>query len=223
MKGINTGSWWKFFIFPAKNTLSLIRNAERHFYSPLRKTFLFFLLIKYLKIKKHSPIQVNALSKFSYFVVYDAYSETLAYLLKCNRPQLYFHVGMGTQSPSSLKPVNNTKLSKWQYCACRTIFLLIYQSPATARYALEMSPSKCCSSKGFFPWTHHLWYMVALFAPILSFWWRFPPPLYDFDGAFCHHFLSSDFIVILFRFQISKNGGAKWSHFWIPGALFAPK
>ena len=86
----------KFFIFPAKNTLSLIRNAERHFYSPLRKTFLFFLLIKYLKIKKHSPIQVNALSKFSYFVVYDAYSETLAYLLKCNCQQLYFHVGMGT-------------------------------------------------------------------------------------------------------------------------------
>ena len=96
MKGINTGSWWKFFIFPAKNTLSLIRNAERHFYSPLKKTFLFFLLIKYLKIKKHSPIQVNALSKFSYFVVYDAYSETLAYLLKCNCLQLYFHVGMGT-------------------------------------------------------------------------------------------------------------------------------
>ena len=24
----------------------------------------------------------------------------------------------------------------------------------------------------------------ALFAPILSLWWRFPPPLYDFDGAF---------------------------------------
>ena len=35
----------------------------------------------------------------------------------------------------------------------------------TARYALEMSPSKCCSSRGFFPWTHHLWYMVALSAP----------------------------------------------------------
>ena len=33
----------------------------------------------------------------------------------------------------------------------QTIFLLIYQYPATARYALEMSPSKCCSSKGFFP------------------------------------------------------------------------
>ena len=86
----------KVFYFSRPNTLSLIRNAERHFYSPLRKTFLFFLLIKYLKIKKHSPIQVNALSKFSYFVVYDAYSETLAYLLKCNCLQLYFHVGMGT-------------------------------------------------------------------------------------------------------------------------------
>lgn len=36
---------------------------------------------------------------------------------------------------------------------------------------------------------------------------------YDFDGAFCHHFLSFDFIVILFRFKISKNGGTKWSHF----------
>ena len=50
---------------------------------------------EYLKIKKHSPIQVNALSKFSYFVVCDAYSETLACLLKCNCQQLYFHVGMG--------------------------------------------------------------------------------------------------------------------------------
>ena len=92
-------------------------------------------------------------------------------------------------------------------------FLLIYQSPATARYALEMSPSKCCSSKGFFPLTLCLLYVVALFAPILSFWWRFLPPLYDFDGAFCPHFLCSDFIVILFRFQILKNGGAKWGHF----------
>ena len=36
------------------------------------------------------------LSKFSYFVVCDACSETLAYLLKCNCLQLYFHVGMGT-------------------------------------------------------------------------------------------------------------------------------
>ena len=104
----------------------------------------------------------------------------------------------------------------------QTIFLLIYQFPATARYSLEMSPSKCCSSKGLFPWTLCLLYVVTLFAPILSFWWRFPPPLYDFDGAFCHHFLCSDFIVILFRFQISKNGGAKWSHFWIPGALSPP-
>lgn len=91
-----------------------------------------------------------------------------------------------------------------------------------ARYALEMSPSKCCSSKGLFPWTLCLLYVGALFAPILSFWWRFPPPLYDFDGAFCPHFLCSDFIVILFRFQILKNGGAKWNHFWIPGALSAP-
>lgn len=47
----------------------------------------------------------------------------------------------------------------------QTIFLLIYQSPATARYALEMSPSKCCSSKGLFPWTLCLLYVVALFAP----------------------------------------------------------
>ena len=92
----------------------------------------------------------------------------------------------------------------------------------TARYALEISPSKCCSNKGFFPWTLCLLYVVALFTTILSFWWRFPSPLYDFDGAFCHHFLCSNFIVILFRFQISKNGGAKWSHFWIPGALSAP-
>ena len=92
----------------------------------------------------------------------------------------------------------------------------------TARYALEMSPSKCCSSKEFFPLTLCLLYVVALFAPILSFWWRFPPPLYDFDGAFCHHFLCSDFIVILFRFQISKNVGTKWSHFHYLGAPSAP-
>ena len=67
MKGINTGSWWKFFIFPAKNTLSLIRNAERHFYSPLRKIFLFFRLIEYLKTKKHSPIPGECLIKISLF------------------------------------------------------------------------------------------------------------------------------------------------------------
>ena len=40
--------------------------------------------------------QVNALSKFYYFVVCDAYPETLMCLLKCNCQQLYFHVGMGT-------------------------------------------------------------------------------------------------------------------------------
>ena len=85
----------KIFIFSCQKYPYIKRNAERHFYSPLRKTFLFLRLIKYLKIKKHSPIQVNALSKFSYFVVCDAYSETLACLLKCNCQQLYFHVGMG--------------------------------------------------------------------------------------------------------------------------------
>ena len=104
----------------------------------------------------------------------------------------------------------------------QTIFLLIYQSPATARYALEMSPSKCCSSMGLFPWTLCLLYVVALFAPLLSLWWCFPPPLYDFDGAFCHHFLSSDFIVILFRFQISKNGGRKMEPFLNSGGRFSP-
>ena len=34
-----------------------------------------------------------------------------------------------------------------------------------ARYALEMSPSKCCSSKGLFPWTLCLLYVVALSTP----------------------------------------------------------
>ena len=92
-------------------------------------------------------------------------------------------------------------------------YSFLYQSQATARYALEMSPSKCCSSKGILPLSPLLCNVGALFAPILSFWWRFLPPLYDFAGAFCPHFLCSDFIVILFRFQISKNGGAKWSHF----------
>ena len=86
----------KNFYFSCPKYPYIKRNAERHLYSPLRKTFLFFLLIKYLKIKKHSPIQVNALSKFPYFVVCDAYPEMLAYLLKCNCLQLYFHVGMGT-------------------------------------------------------------------------------------------------------------------------------
>ena len=86
----------KIFIFPAKNTLSLIRNAERHFYSPLRKIFLFFRLIEYLKAKNTHLFQVNALSKFSYFVVCDAYPDMPAYLLKYNCQQLYFHVGMGT-------------------------------------------------------------------------------------------------------------------------------
>ena len=155
----------KIFYFSCKKYPFINTKRWKVFLQPLRKTFLLFQLIEYLKTKNTHLFQWYVLSKFSYFVVCDAYSETLAYLLKCNRLQLYFHVGVGTQSPSSLKPVNNTKLSKWQYCACRTIFLLIYQSPATARYALEMSPSKCCSSKGFFPWTHHLWYMVALFAP----------------------------------------------------------
>ena len=86
----------KVFYFSRPNTLSLIRNAERHFYSPLMKFFKFFRLIEYLKTKNTHLFQVNALSKFPYFVVCDAYSETLAYLLKCNCLQLYFHVGMGT-------------------------------------------------------------------------------------------------------------------------------
>ena len=92
----------------------------------------------------------------------------------------------------------------------------------TARYALEMSPSKYCSSKGFFPWTLCLLYVVALFATILSFWWHFPPPLYDFDGAFCHHFLCSDFIVILFRFQISKTGAQNGAIFEFRWSLDLP-
>ena len=50
----------------------------------------------HLKQKNTHLFQVNALSKFHYFVVCDAYSETLACLLKCNCLQLYFHVGMGT-------------------------------------------------------------------------------------------------------------------------------
>ena len=62
----------------------------------LRKFFYFFRLIEYFKKKTLTYSQVNALSKFPYFVVCDACSETLAYLLKCNCLQLYFHVGMGT-------------------------------------------------------------------------------------------------------------------------------
>ena len=58
--------------------------------------FLFFRLIEYLKTKNTHLFLVNALSKFPYFVVYDAYSDIPAYLLKCNCLQLYFHVGMGT-------------------------------------------------------------------------------------------------------------------------------
>jgi hypothetical protein len=64
--------------------------------------------------------------------------------------------------------------------------------------------------------------VVALFAPILSFWWRFLPPLYDFDGAFCHHFLCSDFIVILFRFQISKTGAQNGAIFEFWGRFSPP-
>ena len=69
---------------------------EGHKYRLLMKIFLFFRLIEYLKTKNTHLFQVNALSKFPYFVVYDAYPDMPAYLLKYNCQQLYFHVGMGT-------------------------------------------------------------------------------------------------------------------------------
>ena len=53
-------------------------------------------------------------------------------------------------------------------------------------------------------------------------WGCFPPPLYDFDGAFCPHFLCSDFIVILFRCQILKNRGRKMEPFLNSGGRFSP-
>ena len=42
-------------------------------------------------------------------------------------------------------------------------------------------------------------------------------------GAFCPHFLCCDFIVILFRFQISKNGGRKMEPFLNSGGAFRPQ
>ena len=110
-----------------------------------------------------------------------------------------------TPSPKNLPP---------RYSAVLVALILLR---LTARYALEMSPSKCCSSKGLFPWTLCLLYVGALFAPILSLWWRFPPPLYDFDGAFrppnsesggtfCPH--SRYVAKIQFRFTIHTN----WSY-----------
>ena len=121
----------KIFYFSCKKYPFINTKRWKVFLQPLRKTFFTFSVNWIFENKKNTHLfQWYALSKFSYFVVCDAYSETLAYLLKCNRLQLYFHVGMGTQSPSSLKPVNNTKLSKWQYCACQTIFLLNISVPS---------------------------------------------------------------------------------------------
>lgn len=42
-------------------------------------------------------------------------------------------------------------------------------------------------------------------------------------GTFCPHFLCSNFIVILFRFHISKNGGCKMEPFLNPGGAFRPQ
>lgn len=54
-------------------------------------------------------------------------------------------------------------------------------------------------------------------------WGRFLPPFYHFGGAFCPHFLCSDFIVILFRFQISKKRGRKMEPFLNSGGAFRPQ
>ena len=84
---------------------------------------------------------MNALSKFPYFVVCNTYSETLACLLKCNCQQLYFHVGMGTLSPSSLLLVSNTKLSKRQYCFTRVdLALVVHMNSYNNRPKWALSP-----------------------------------------------------------------------------------
>lgn len=92
----------KIFIFSCQKYPYIKRNAERHFYSPPDEKFLFFRLIEYMKTKNTHLFQVNALSKFPYFVVYDSYPNMPAYLLKCNCQQLYFHVGMGATGPVDL-------------------------------------------------------------------------------------------------------------------------
>jgi hypothetical protein len=54
--------------------------------------------------------------------------------------------------------------------------------------------------------------VVALFAITLLVWWHFPPPLFHFDGTFCHH---EFFFAYL-------SGGAFCRHFAVLTALFAP-
>ena len=72
------------------------------------------------------------------------------------------------------------------------------------------------------PFVYYMWWCF-LPPPFYHFGGAFRPPLYDFDGAFCHHFLCSDFTVILFKFQISKNGGCKMEPFLNSGGAFRPQ
>ena len=113
-----------FYFFLSKIPLHKTKRWEA-FLQPPDEIFLFFSVNWILKNKKHSPIPVNALSKFHYFVVYDAYSNIPAYLLKYYCQQLYFHVDMGATGPVDLCLVSNTKLSKWQYCNTRVDLALV--------------------------------------------------------------------------------------------------
>ena len=87
----------------------------------------------------------------------------------------------------------------------QTIFLLIYQSPATARYALEMSPSKCCSSKGLFPWTLCLLYLGALFAPTQEILLKYRLDLPYIQIGIEISPIPRDLIIVIFYYQISIN------------------
>ena len=87
----------------------------------------------------------------------------------------------------------------------QTIFLLIYQSPATARYALEMSPSKCCSSKGLFPWTLCLLYLGALFAPTQEILLKYSLDLPYIQIGIEISPIPRDLIIVIFYYQISLN------------------
>ena len=84
-----------FYFFLSKTPLHNTKRWEA-FLQPPEEIFLFFRLIEYLKTKNTHLFTGECLIKILYFVVCDTYSETLAYLLKCNCLHLYFHVGMGT-------------------------------------------------------------------------------------------------------------------------------
>ena len=74
-----------------------------------------------------------------------------------------------------------------------------------ARYALEMSPSKCCSSKGLFPWTLCLLYVVALFAPTQDMLLNYCLDLSYIQIGIEISYIPRDLITVIFYYQISLN------------------